>query len=42
VLMPVGEAQIRQRLAGADPILRLCLETLIARFREALPRLAPA
>jgi len=42
VLLPVGEAQIRQRLAGADPILRLCLETLIARFREALPRLAPA
>lgn len=42
VLMPVGEAQIRQRLAAADPILRLCLETLIARFREALPRLAPA
>lgn len=42
VLVPVGAAQIRQRLAGADPILRLCLEGLIARFRETLPRLGPA
>ncbi|MEE7439112.1 EAL domain-containing protein [Methylobacterium oryzae] len=42
VLVPVDAAQIRQRLAGADPILRLCLEGLIARFRETLPRLGPA
>ena len=42
VLVPVSAAQIQQRLAGADPILRLCLEGLIARFRETLPRLGPA
>ena len=39
VLLPVSEAQIRQRLAEADPILRLCLEVIIARFRETMPRL---
>jgi EAL domain-containing protein (putative c-di-GMP-specific phosphodiesterase class I) len=42
VLVPVGAAQIRQKLAEADPILRLCLEGLIAQFRETLPRLGPA
>jgi hypothetical protein len=41
VLVPVSAAQIRERLAGADPILRLCLEGLIARLRETLPRLGP-
>lgn len=39
VLLPVSEAQIRQRLAEADPILRLCLEVIIARFRETMPRM---
>ncbi|WP_457106606.1 EAL domain-containing protein [Methylobacterium sp. P5_C11] len=41
VLVPVSAEQIRRQLAGADPILRLCLEGLIARLRETLPRVGP-
>ena len=33
-LVPVSEAQIRHRLSETDPILRLCLTVVMARYRE--------
>jgi diguanylate cyclase len=36
VLVPVSEAQIRHRLQETDPILRLCLGVVIARYRETV------
>ncbi|MDR7035283.1 MULTISPECIES: EAL domain-containing protein [Methylobacterium] len=34
LLVPVSEAQIRHRLSETDPILRLCLGVVMARYRE--------
>ncbi|WP_336489334.1 EAL domain-containing protein [Methylobacterium nigriterrae] len=45
VLVPVSEAQIRHRLSETDPVLRLCLGVVMARYRETVARLtgrAPA
>ena len=36
VLVPVSEAQIQHCLSETDPILRLCLGVVIARYREAV------
>ncbi|WP_250645687.1 cyclic nucleotide-binding domain-containing protein [Methylobacterium durans] len=35
-LVPVSEAQIRQRLSESDPVLRLCLGVVMARYRETV------
>ena len=36
VLLPITTGQIRSRLAGADPVLRLLLDTVLVRFRSTL------
>ena len=39
VLLPITTGQIRSRLAGADPVLRLLLDTVLVRFRSTLHHL---
>ena len=39
VLLPITTGQIRSRLAGADPVLRLLLDTVLVRFRSTLHQL---
>ncbi len=41
VLVPISEAQIENRLLQADPILRLCLGVVMARYRDAIALLKP-
>ncbi|WP_375464062.1 EAL domain-containing protein [uncultured Methylobacterium sp.] len=36
VLVPVSEDQIKHRLSQTDPILRLCLGVVMARYRETI------
>ena len=39
VLLPITTGQIQSRLAGADPVLRLLLDTVLVRFRSTLHQL---